>query len=767
MQVLQKIIINITVATFALISGSATSFAQDYYSVSGVEFSGNQRIDTSALKAQLKVQNGQISSDQISDEVKSLYKTGFFDQVSASIVYGADGQRVVRYALVEKPVVRKVFIKGNQEVDEDALREVITFDARRFLDRGRIEELIKRATAVYKRKGYYDVSFDHSVLPVGENQVDLTFSVKEGPRYSIDEVKFEGLRDVDEDELIALMQTRRYKWWSSWLFGTGRLDEDMLESDRVAMRQFLLDKGYVDATISQPVVVKKDQTFDVVIRITEGSVYKFGKINISGDKLTNSTARLSDNIKAESGEDFSAKTIREDTFAIGDVFGDVGYAFANVVPNTQVNRDKGTVDINYEVAKGKLVKINNVNIRGNNKTYDHVIRRELRVDEQEVYSGKKLHRTQEILQRLGYFDEVGVSTEPVGDDKVDVNVNVKEGQTGSFSAGAGYSTADGLLFNSRVSENNLFGTGRRLSLSADIGTERSNYVLSFDDPRLADTFVSGGSSIFRTERIFDDYDQSVTGANFTLGYPLEQVFGEWAEDFSTSLKYEYDDIEIDDVDVLSSAPLVIASEGKSTASGITPRLTRNTINNPLNPTKGSRQDASVEVTGFGGDVDFYIYELRNTFYQPVVETASGDITLSMRTTYAVGESQGDTDTLPLYKRFYAGGINSVRGYKNRSIGPKDAQGNEYGGASEFIHSTDMLFPLVSAAGIKGVFFFDIGNVVDDNENVDFAELKKGYGAGFRWNSPMGPLRLEFGFPLDSEDGENKSMQTHFSFGVPF
>lgn len=757
------VILTLSISSLAI---SSQSYAQDSYNISTVEFAGNQRIDSSALKAQLKIKSGAITSDQISEEVKALYKTGFFDQVTASLLASSTGARVLRYNLVEKPVVRKVFIKGNAEVDEDSLREVISFDARRFLDKGRIDELTKKATSVYKKKGYYDVSFEHSLVPVGENQVDLTFKVNEGPRYKINEVRFEGLKDVDESDLISLMQTRSYKWWSSWLFGTGRLDEDLLEVDRVAMRQFLLDRGYVDATIGQPVIVKNDQEFDLVFRVTEGPVFQFGKITFSGDKLGSASEEITEVVKAETGEDFSAKTIREDTFAVGDVFGDVGYAFANVVPNTQINRGNSTVDIDYEVAKGKLVSINKVNIKGNNKTYDHVIRREFRVDEQELYSGKKVRRTQEVLQRLGYFDEVGVSTEPVGDDKVDVNVNVKEGQTGSFSAGAGYSTYDGLLFNSRVSENNLFGTGRRLSLNVDIGTERSSYVLSFDDPRMADTYFSGGTSIFRSDRVYDDYDRQLTGANATVGYPLEQVFGEWAQDLSTSVKYEILDITIDDIDD-DAADLVIESEGDSSASGITPRLVRNTINNPLNPTRGSRQDASVEITGFGGDEEFYLFGLRNTFYYPVVETSVGEITLSMRTNYDKGEAQGDSDFLPLYRRLYVGGINSVRGYKNRSIGPKDERGNEYGGASEFVHSTDLLFPLVNAAGIRGVFFYDMGNAFDDNESVDFNELKKGYGAGIRWNSPLGPLRLEFGFPIDTEEGEDKDMQTHFSFGAPF
>jgi outer membrane protein insertion porin family len=764
---LRQLKIKFLALCWLFISVATTATAQEIYSISSVELVGNQRIDTTALKAQLKIKSGPISSEEISDEVKALYKTGFFDQITASIVSVGSGARVLRYSLVEKPVVRKIFIKGNKEVDEDSLRDVLNFDSRRFLDKGRIEELVKRATAIYKKKGYYDVSFDHSVAPVGENQVDLTLSVKEGRRYQIEEIRFEGLKDVDEDELISVMQTRRYKWWSSWLFGTGRLDEEMLEADRVAIRQFLLDKGYVDAVVNQAGINKKEEEFVVVFRVTEGPVYNFGKISISGDKLDKDPGAAKSAIKAESGETFSAKTVREDTFGIGDVFGDVGYAFANVVPNTQINREKHTVDINYEVNKGRMVNIHKVNIRGNSKTYDHVIRRELRVDEQETYSGKKLRRTQEILQRLGYFDEVGVSTEPVGDDQVDVNVNVKEGQTGAFSAGAGFSTAEGALFNSRISENNLFGTGRRLSLNVDVGNERDNYVFSFDDPRVADSFFSGGISAFSSERVFDDFDRNLTGASTTFGYPFEQVFGEWAEDVNASLRYEFLNIEIDDVNIDSAADLVIASEGKSTASGITPRLVRNTINNPLNPTKGSRQDISFETTGFGGDQEFYLFELRNTFFYPLVETSVGDITLSMRTTYGEGEGQGDQETLPLYRRFFAGGINSVRGYRNRALGPRDSRGNEYGGAKEFVHSTDLIFPLINAAGIRGVVFYDVGDAFDDNQNIDYAKLKAAYGIGIRWNSPLGPLRLEFGFPLDEVEGQKKSMQTQFSFGVPF
>jgi outer membrane protein insertion porin family len=744
------------------------ALAQEYsFIINDVDFVGNQRVDSEALKMQLKYKQGQVSAAQISEEVKSLYRTGFFDQVTASVANTAAGA-VLRYRLVEKPIIRKVFVKGNQEISEDTLQEALTVSTQRFLDQAQINDMTEKATALYKSKGYHDVSLEHSVAQVGDNQVDLTFAVNEGPRYQISEVKFEGLNEVDEAELVSLMQTRSYKWWSSWLFGTGRLNEDMLEADRSQIKQFLLDRGYVDSVVNQPSIVKKDQEFDVVFRIVEGPVYKFGKVSFSGDKLESDLEAepIEEVINAESGEDFSAKTLREDSFSLGDLYGNYGYAFANVVPDTNVKKASKEVDVNYTVSKGRSVQINKVKISGNSKTYDNVIRRELRVDEGELYSGKKLRRTQEVLQRRGYFDEVTVGTESVSDDKVDVNVNVKEGQTGTFSAGAGYSTYDGLLFNARVSENNIFGTGRKLSLNADVGTERSNYVLGLEDPRLSDTHMSGATSLFSTSRVFDDYDRDLTGANVSFGYPLEQVFDEWAEDIGVGLKYELMNIDITDVEE-DSADLVLASEGKSDASAITPRIFRNTINNPLNPTKGSRQEASVELAGFGGDQEFYLYELKNTFYYPLIETESGDITLSMRTNYAVGEPQGDDEFLPLYRRMYAGGINSVRGYDDRTITPKDDRGNEYGGAKEFVHNTEMIFPLVNSAGIRGLFFYDVGNVADDNESIDFADLKDSYGFGIRWNSPLGPLRLEFGFPLSAEDDEDDGMQTHFSFGAPF
>lgn len=756
-----KAISIVSIFAVVLLGVVSNSKADDSYAISSVQIEGNKRIDLAAIRAQLKVAPGSVSTEQVNNDVKALYNTGFFDQVQAKVSDGG----VLTYALVEKPVVRKVFIRGNDEVSENDLADILRFGAKRFLDRGRVDGLIKQAIIYYQTRGFYDVKFDYSVTPVGDNQVDLTFVVTEGPAFTIREISINGLKEVDESELLDVMQTKRYKWWSSWLLGTGRLSEAMLQNDKQLMRQYLLDHGFVDANISDPQIERADGYFKVVFQIEEGPEYKFGTISASGDLVDQSVAKTIDGIESETGETFSAATLREDSFKVTDKFADKGYAFANVVPNTLIDREKTAVNIDFAVTKGKPVTINRINIRGNDKTYDNVIRRELKVAEQSTYSSSKIKRSQELLQRLGYFEEVNISNEPSSlDDKVDLLVNVREASTGTFTAGAGYSTSDGALFNARISENNIFGMGRSVDLNVEAGTERDNITLSYNDRRLADSYVAWGSELFRTDRTFSDFDRRLQGGATSFGYPLEEVFGENFEDISAAIRYELLQIDIRDVDTESAAPLVLASEGKSVGSGFTPSITRNTINNPLNPVRGSLQSISFEMAGAGGDQEYTLLSGKNTMYIPLWSGAYGDLVFSNRTRVDYGESRND-DPFPLYKRFFAGGINSVRGFKSRSLGPKDANGNEFGGSKQLVNNAEIIFPIINSAGIRGLFFYDVGNSFDDNQTIDVGALREAAGTGIRWASPLGPLRIEFGWPLDKQEGED-NMVTMFSFGAP-
>jgi outer membrane protein insertion porin family len=743
----------------------ATTQGSKFVRVDDVEIEGNERIDRAAIRLQLKYTSGNISSEQISEDVKTLYRTGFFEQVTASVVQKS-GRAFLRYLVSEKPVVRRVFIKGNEEVDQSDLASVFQFDARRFFDRTKVDQMIRKGVSLYQTRGFYDASFEYALVPVGENQVDLSFTVTEGERYKIREIAIRGIERLEEDDVLSAMETRRYKWWSSWLMGTGRLNVESLQNDQLRVRQYLLDHGLIDGNVSAPVIERREDGLYLAFDVTEGPEYKVGAISAAGDLIENDAAKTIEGIKVKEGDVFSASAIREDSFHIAEKFNDIGYAFANVVPNTQVDKSTATVNIDYSATRGNLTTVNKVNIKGNDKTYDNVIRREIRLDEQDLYSGSKVKRSQAVLQRLGYFEEVNIATEPVGDDKVDLNVAVREGSTGTFSAGAGYSTSDGPLFNARLSENNLFGTGRKAVLNVDIGTQRDSYVISFEDRRFNDTFWSLGTDIYRTDREFRDFDRQANGVSLSAGYPLEELLSaKIFEDMSFGLKYEFLEAKISNVDEEDAAQLVIDSEGTTRASAITPRLVRNTINNPLNPTEGSRQEISVELAGLGGTEEFYLFEIEQSLYYPLGQTSFGDFVFSWRTQFGYGETFDD-DPFPLYRRYFPGGINSVRGFKNRTLGPKDERGNEYGGSKQLVNNVELIFPLINSAGLKGVVFYDIGQSFDDDESIDLSALREAYGAGIRWSSPLGPIRIEFGFPLDRQEGES-NMVTQFSFGAPF
>jgi outer membrane protein insertion porin family len=761
----QSVVRGIVIVLFALSTGSPVAAEQaDTYSVAGIIVEGNRRIDVNAVRAQIKGASGTVSSAQVADDIRTLYNTGFFDQVSVSAVRDDSGSVRLKYVVTEKPVVRKVFIKGNKEVTESDLADVLKLDTKRFVDKGKIQALIRKGVSFYQSQGFYDAAMEYSTAPVGENEVDLTFTVTEGERYRVRAIVLKGIQGLDDDEALDALQTKSYKWWSSWLFGTGRVNQEMLDGDRQILRQFLLDHGYIEGTVGEGSIDKRPDGIYVTFDITEGTQYKIGTVKVSGDLIDGSEEETLKGIDTESGDVFSAAKVRNDIFAITDKFADQGYAFANVVPNTATQKAAALVDLDFAVAKGSLVKINKISITGNEKTYDNVIRRDVKVEEQQLYSATKIKRSQTLLQRLGYFDEVAITNKPTNDpNAVDLDVNVKEATTGSFSAGAGYSTANGAIFNTRVSENNLFGTGRRANVNLDFGSQISNQILSIDDPRVNDTNLSAGLDVMRTTRQFTDFNRELEGGAMTFGYPLEQFLGAWAQDVMANVKYEAVRVNIKDIGP-DSSQFVIDSSGRTTASSVTPSLVRNTINNPLNPTEGSRQTASVEFAGLGGDQEFYLVEARNSWFYPMVKTEVGEFVLSNRTQFDYGQSLND-DPFPLFKRFFPGGINTVRGFRNRTLGPTDINGREYGGSKQFVNNLEVIFPLINSAGFKGVVFYDVGQAFDDAQSIDPSLLRQAWGYGIRWASPMGPIRIEFGYPLDRQPGE-RSVQTMFSFGAP-
>lgn len=736
------------------------------YKIDKIELGGLNSIEEESLWQHIDIERGYVTPDDIDEVTRALYATGFFDQIKVFFkpVY-KEKTRVLSFELREKKTVRKVFVEGNEEVSQDDLKEILKFKGNRFFDKKILLDLKEQALMLYQSKGFYEAEIDTYVKGVNKTEVDITFTIKEGERYRIAEISVNGLVDLSESKALSSMQTQEYVWWKSWLTGSGRLNKAMLAQDQKLLRQFLIDNGYVEASVADPEIQRRDSKLYISFDVKQGSKYEFGDVSVDGDLINKSKVETLEDIGISNGDTFSGEKLRRASFKISEKFSDIGYAFVNVVPKTAIDRKSRSVAVRFSVKKGEVVSVNKINIEGNQKTYDHVIRREILVDEGQTFSGKKVRRSEALLRRLGFFDEATIVSTPVKDkpDKVDLDVNVKEGATGSFSAGAGVSSSDGLVFNVRLSERNFLGTGRSLNANVNIGTIRDNIVFSLNDRRLFNSFWATGLDIRRNQLIFDDFERRVTGAGITGGYPLEQIFGEDFNDIRFSLKYEYMKVDITDVEE-EAADFIKESTGKTTASSFTPRFTRNTIDNPLNPTSGSKQIIATEIAGVGGDEEYIIFDFKNHVYTPLFDTKKGPVVFSWRFQFSYGENLND-GRLPLFKRFFAGGINSVRGFRVRELGPKDENGSEFGGSKQIVNNLELIFPLVTSAGIRGVLFFDIGDALDDDEDIEFSELRMAYGAGIRWMSPMGPLRIEFGSPLDREDNESNFV-TLFSFGTP-
>jgi outer membrane protein insertion porin family len=756
---------NLIILLLTLVVFSSLATAQTV-SVGAVRIAGTKKTDPTSLALSLTAKPGLVSMDVVNQDIKTLFSTGFFDQVTASVVRDSSDRGVLKYDVVEKPLVRKVFIEGSSEIRTSDIEPILDYKIGRFYDSLQANKSGEKVVTYYQSRGFYDASIEHSSNEAAPGQVDITFRISEGEKYKISEIRIEGLTVVDEDEALKKIQTTEYKWWSSWLLGTGRLNKEMIENDRNLLKQELYNYGLIDAVVSDAIIEHEDKSIKIKFVVKEGSQYRVGKLEVTGDLLEEGLERTLEGVESKTGEIFNRSALRADATKISEKFSDIGYAFVNVIPGTKINAAEKLIDLNFQVAKGNLSIVDRINIRGNQKSYDNVIRREMAIAEQDLFSSSKVRRSQELLLRSGYFEEANVVPENIpGQDKVNLNVNVKEGTTGSLSFGAGYSTADGVLFNSNISENNLFGTGRRASIQLDIGTQRKNTILSFEDPRLNDSQWSLGTDILQTDREFDDFDRSQSGGSITAGYGLEELFGRFGRDMRFSLRYSYLRNNIKNVNLDTAADFIKDEQGRSTVSSITPGLMRNTIDNPLDPTNGSKQAVSFEYAGIGGNEDYYLFEVNQQWFEPLTKIGRGKLVFSWRTKFGYGESLND-EPFPLFNRYFPGGINSVRGFRPRRLGPKDENGSYYGGSKQLINNLEFIFPIATGAGFKGVIFYDFGQAYDDDQSIDFGELRHAAGYGIRWSSPLGPIRLEFGYPLDKETGDS-SFVTLFAFGAPF
>lgn len=720
-----------------------------------IRVAGNHRIEADAILRVMKTKpNSLYRPGDLSEDLKRVFKMGYFEDVRIESEKGAKGQIII-FRVKEKPTLRKIHIKGNRIFETEEIQNNMTLRTGAILKEDSIRSSSKRIEDLYKDKNYYNVKVVHRVVPYDTNQSDVEFVITEGDKIRILDIVFEGLAEYSPKDLKKIMKTSE-RGFFSWLTSSGELNMEDLNQDVTRIKAFYQNNGYMDVRVGDPVVDFEKEGIHITIKIDEGPQFKIGQVDVNGDLIFSKEELL-----AKTGivkeKMFNREVIRNDLLVLTDLYSDEGYAKAEIYPRVQKKTETLEVDVNYVINKGKPIYFERIMISGNTKTRDKVIRRQLKVYEQELYSGRLLKRSTQNLLRLDYFEDVKATPLPgSADDRMNLKIDVTEKPTGTFSFGGGYSSIENFFIVGNISQRNLFGRGQTLGLNAFLGGETQRFGISFLEPWLFDIPLSAYSEIYNWDREYDDYDKDSYGIKVRFGYPVYDYTRAY-------LGYSYENANINEIEE-DAANSIKELEGNNITSSFTLSLTYDSRDKTFHTTRGFQHSVSLEYAGgpLGGDIAFTKYRVESGGYFPLFWDTVFHV--KGEAGYVQKNSGG---LLPDYEKFYLGGINSLRGYDSEDVCAKDDEGDDIGGDKMVLFNVEFIFPLLKEAGLKGVLFFDTGDVYDIGEDLDFGSLRQTAGYGIRWNSPMGPFRLVYGKILDNEDEENDGGRWEFSIGATF
>jgi len=716
---------------------------------------GNRRVDTEAILGKLTSAEGEpFSPDDVKEDIRAVYGMGYFNDITVALTDTASG-KVLAYRLEEMPFVRSILIRGNDEVREDRINSATTMKENTVLDHSVLAENAERIRALYNKEGFYLAQVTPRVDSDGVDAT-VTFEIEEGPEVMVKRITFIGNEYFSDRKLRGLMNTKEAGFLTPFT-EAGKFNELLFQNDLAIIMSKYYDEGFIQSDIlDHRVLLSEDKKYFIItIALEEGDRFQVGELDVTGDILT-SKEDLLEKLGLEKGEYFNRTRMSKGLEEITTLYGDDGYAYADVTPLTRVHPEAKTVDITLEIDKNEPVYIERIDITGNVRTRDKVIRRELEVEEGRLFSSSELKRSKNNLRRLGFFEDVQITrSRGGGPTLMKLDVEVKERPTGSVSVGVGYSSVDKVIGTASISQKNFMGTGIELDLSGTVSSSSSRYVLSITQPWLFDKPISAGFDIYNTGKEYPDFEIDKKGGSVRLGFPLKRRYTRM------HLTYKLEDVNIFNV-ASTASTLIKDQEGNTTESSIKVLVRHDTRNDAFFPTEGEVVTASVEFAGgpIGGDSYFIKYEGEAVKFFPLPL----DTSLSIKGTlgYLVGY---DDHEVPVYERYFLGGINTLRGFETRTVGPRDpASGEVIGGKAMAVLNVEFLFPFASAQNIRGVVFYDTGNAYE--KRLDLSNIRHGAGVGIRWFSPMGPLRLELGFNLDRRDGE-KAQQWEFAVGTLF
>jgi outer membrane protein insertion porin family len=743
--------------------------------VLAIEILGLKRIEKDAVLAKMGVKVGALlAPDTVKVDLQTLFGMGYFQDVSFEVDPLTLNEKVgvkLLVSLKERPVISKIEFEGNERLTESDLREVIKVKEWSILDINRVKEDLQLLAKHYEEKGYYLAKARFEVQVEKADEVKLIYRINDYDKVQIKKVTFLNNKVFSDSQLSKVLMDTREGSFLSFLTSSGNFKENAFKQDLQRLTYWYLDNGYVKFRYDNPVVTMSEdkRSLFITIYVEEGEKYTMGEVDYSGDLLF-PREELAEATSLKSGESFSITKRNADIQRLTEKYQDLGYAFVNVVPKMNIRDDSKLVDIDYSFEKGNLTYFGEITVIGNTKTHDKVIRREIRFREGELFSGSKLRISRENVERLGFFQPGEVLfntiTPPGRTDVLNVEVQIKERSTGTITLGAGYGSISKFFFQTQISEINLFGRGQVLSLAGQYAANRfdKSINLGFTDPFVMDTFWSAGFDFyFINFRIPAKYVTRRLGMNVRFGHPIFEL-NELTNAFIT---YKNEGMKIENADPAIDPLDVQADEG--VLSSVVWSVIRDRRNNRFETTAGQFQSVSLETAGLGGDKKFVKWTLNNRFYTRLV----GDLIFRNSTEYGQIRQVGDR-RIPPSERFYLGGPNNMRGFQIFALGPTRERisvagvpfREPIGGSVSMFSLWELEYPIVREAGLKFVTFYDVGNAFETFPTGQNFTLRSNLGLGFRWFSPIGPLRFEWGFPFKPRPWEDSSV-FQFFIGPPF
>ena len=758
--------------------------------VDRIQFRGNRKVEDDAIRVNLLTRpGGVVEPAKLREDVRAIWKMGFFADVVVEAELTSSGGAILTFAVKEKPSVRKVLVSGNDGLALDDINEVIDLELEAILDVAKVKRNREKIADLYVEKGYYLATVDYELKSVSETEVDVWFIVDERTKVEIRDVQFIGNKAISDDTLREQIATRKGSVFS-FLNDAGTFNQEAFERDLLIISAYYWDHGYANVKLGTPQLrLSRDKRFMYVsIPIDEGPVFTIGKVEFKGD-LIGTPQEHAKKLHLKAGQTFSRTVIAEDRDRLSNYYMDQGYAYANVLPLTKVDLKKREIALTFEVARGKKAYFERISIRGNAKTRDKVIRREMKIAEGELFNNSNLETSKRRINALGFFEKVDVSTKRGSSDEfVEVNVEVSERPTGTFQIGAGFSSVENFIAQAQISQNNLFGRGQTLALQAQLSSLRQLFLLRFVEPYFFDTEWTFGFDLYNQSRGFSSFARNASGGNLTWGYPLSY-------EAKAFLTYKLEDVSITTGTGGfsefggSSAPIEAQSVANLFRGGVTSSvrasLTWDSRNNRLFPSDGWYNTIFSEVADkFTGSQNIFV---RWGGFLRHYRELWGPFVLHLNAELGVTTSR-DPLGVPISERYLIGGIYDVRGFSPRTLGPKlqvtrggdvgqQLQELPLGGNMQIIFNSEIEFPVFKRVGISGVVFFDMGNAYNLEDryctglqrestavSVKFDPcfrfprsvlegIRRSVGFGFRWFSPIGPLRFEWGIPLDKQPNE--------------